>query len=182
MLRIPVDILKQYDTVLKNRAVPFYLRADYTKWLRYYLDFRGKYPLPDSRSEHVRLFIKKLREKNQSQKQQDQAAHALSLFFASEQQKTHDSSSQDQASLPAYSPQATTPHPNREPEAESAVSQREGASITRDGKQSLSERLHLPSESPATRSGTLSRRIFCKPITTSARSRYFWATATSGPR
>ena len=131
MLRIPVDILKQYDTVLKNRAIPLYLRADYTKWLRYYLDFRGKYPLPDSRSEHVRLFIKKLREKNQSQKQQDQAAHALSLFFASEQQKTHDSSSQDQASLPAYSPQATAPHPNREPEAESAVSQREGFALTR---------------------------------------------------
>ena len=77
MQSIPLDILKQYDTVLKEKAVPLYLRADFRKWLRYYLDFRARYKLPDSRSEQVRLFVEKLREKNQTSKQQEQAAKAV---------------------------------------------------------------------------------------------------------
>ena len=69
---------------MEKKAISTALRADYRKWLMYYLDFRVKYPPPDSRSEQVRLFIEKLRSKNQSQKQLGQAAHALSLFFASQ--------------------------------------------------------------------------------------------------
>jgi hypothetical protein len=62
MLSISPDILKQFDAVLEKKAVPFSIRADYREWLRYYLDFRAKYQLPDSRSEQVRLFVEKLRE------------------------------------------------------------------------------------------------------------------------
>ena len=62
---------------------------NYRKWLRYYLDFRGKYSIPDSKSEHVRLFIEKLRNKDQTPEQQKQAAHALSLFFESQLQKIY---------------------------------------------------------------------------------------------
>jgi integrase len=81
MKPIPADILLQYSAVLKKRSVPASRHADYRKWLLYYLDFRNKYPLPDSRSEHVRLFIEKLQDKRQAPEQQKQAAHALSLFF-----------------------------------------------------------------------------------------------------
>ena len=81
MQTIPDDIGEQYSAVLKKRTVPVSRHADYRKWLRYYLDFHSKYPLPDSRSEHVRLFIQKLREKKQTPEQQKQAAHALSLYF-----------------------------------------------------------------------------------------------------
>jgi hypothetical protein len=88
MQPIPGDILTQFETVLKKRAVPASRHADYRKWLRYYLDFRSKYTLPYSRSEHVRLFIEKLRKKNQTPEQQKQAAHALSLFFESENAET----------------------------------------------------------------------------------------------
>jgi len=84
MQTIPADILEQYLAVLKKRAVPVARYADYRKWLRYFLDFRSKYPLPDARSEQVHLFIQKLRKKNQSPEQQKQAAHALSLFFESQ--------------------------------------------------------------------------------------------------
>ncbi len=84
MLPIPNDILKPFDAIMEKSAISTALRADYRKWLMYYLDFRVKYPPPDSRSEQVRLFIEKLRSKNQSQKQLGQAAHALSLFFASQ--------------------------------------------------------------------------------------------------
>ncbi len=81
MQLIPSDIWEQYSAVLKKRAVPVTLHADYRKWLQYYLDFRGKYSLPDSKSEQVRLFVQKLREKKQTPEQQKQAAHALSLYF-----------------------------------------------------------------------------------------------------
>ena len=81
---IPADIQEKFLAVLKQRAVPLLRHADYMKWLRYFLDFRSKYPLPDSRSEQVRLFIQKLREKKQTNEQQKQAAHALSLYFESQ--------------------------------------------------------------------------------------------------
>ena len=89
MKMIPIDILERYSAVLKKRSVPVSSHADYRKWLRYFLDFRSKYPLPESRSEQVRLFIMKLREKNQSLKQQNQAAHALSLFYESQPRLKH---------------------------------------------------------------------------------------------
>ena len=81
MLLIPDDILTHFDAVLKKRAVPYSSHKEYKKWLRYYLDFCGKYPLPDSNSERVKLFIDKLRQKKQTPKQQEQAAHAVSLLF-----------------------------------------------------------------------------------------------------
>jgi integron integrase len=86
MLVIPSDILAKYEAVLIKRAVPSSRHSMYKKWLRYYLDFCGKYPVPESRSERVRLFIDKLREKKQAAEQQNQAAHAVSLYF--ETQKT----------------------------------------------------------------------------------------------
>jgi integron integrase len=85
---IPAEILERYSAVLKKRAVPVSLHAYYRKWLRYFLDFQNKYPLPDSRSEQVRLFILKLQEKKQGPEQQKQAAHALSLFFEMQKAKT----------------------------------------------------------------------------------------------
>jgi|GEM_PF-2765935 len=57
MQPIPSDILIHFEAVLKKRAVPVSRHADYRKRLRYYLDFRGKNTLPDSKSEHVRLFL-----------------------------------------------------------------------------------------------------------------------------
>ena len=82
MLPIPDEVLKPFDAILEEKAIPRVLQSEYRKWLRYYLDFRVKYPPPDSKSDHVRLFIEKLRSKNQSQDNQEQAATALSLFFA----------------------------------------------------------------------------------------------------
>jgi integron integrase len=87
MLPIPDDILRPFDAVMEERSVPRSLHGDYRKWLMYYLDFRIKYPPPDSKSEQVRLFIEKLRSEKQPQKHLNQAAHALSLFFASQSRK-----------------------------------------------------------------------------------------------
>lgn len=84
MLPIPDDILKPFDDIMDKKKISAAQRTDYRKWLMYYLDFRVKYPPPDSRSEQVRLFIEKLRSKGQAQKKLEHAADALSLFFASQ--------------------------------------------------------------------------------------------------
>jgi len=54
---IPHDTLAQFNAVLANKAVPPTSHDDYRKWLRYFLDYRLKYPPPEQRSEQVRLFI-----------------------------------------------------------------------------------------------------------------------------
>lgn len=63
MLPIPDEILKPFEAVMEQKPLLPALRPHYRKWLRYYLDFRVKYPTPDSKSDHVRLFIEKLRSK-----------------------------------------------------------------------------------------------------------------------
>jgi integron integrase len=82
MQPIPKDVLIQFDDILKHRNVPLAVHNDYRKWLRYFFDFCAKYQPPNSKSEQVRLFIEKLRSKNQTIKQQEQAARAVSLFFS----------------------------------------------------------------------------------------------------
>lgn len=87
MLPIPNEILKPFDAVMEQKPIPLALRPNYRKWLQYYLDFRNKYPPPDSKPEQVRLFIEKLRSKNQPQSSLNQAAHALSLLFEAQSRK-----------------------------------------------------------------------------------------------
>ena len=74
MKPIPQNILGGFNDLLKRRKVSPMLLADYRKWLLYFLDFRAKYPLPASPSDQVRLFANKLRSKNQTAGQVEQAA------------------------------------------------------------------------------------------------------------
>jgi len=78
----PTSPLSRFLCHLKQSRIPESNHAEYLQWLRYYLDFCYKYSPPDSKSERVRLFCDKLREKNQTTKQQYRAAHAVSLYFA----------------------------------------------------------------------------------------------------
>lgn len=57
MQPIPEDILSRFNTVMEQKSVPAGLRDEYRKWLKYYLDFRVKYPPPDKKSEQVRLLL-----------------------------------------------------------------------------------------------------------------------------
>ncbi len=85
MLPIPENVSAQFDEVLKQRAVNKSSHVYYKKWLRYFLDFLSKYPPPEAKSEQVRLFIEKLQSKKQTLQQCSQAAHAISLFFQSQE-------------------------------------------------------------------------------------------------
>ena len=81
MQPVPVPILKRFDAILEKRAVAPIQRVNFKKWLSYFLDFCTKYPVSEARPDQVRLFIDKLREQRQTLFQQNQAAHAVSLFF-----------------------------------------------------------------------------------------------------
>jgi integron integrase len=87
MLPIPENVASQFNEVLQQRAIQEPYRAYYIKWLRYFLDFYRKYQPPEAKSEQVRLFIEKLRSKKQTPQQCTQAAHAIFLFFESQQSK-----------------------------------------------------------------------------------------------
>jgi len=81
MKKVPYDIWSKYDAFLKAKVKDVSLHENLKKWLLYFWDFREKYQPPDSKSEQVRLYVEKLKEKRQSQAQQKQAAYAVSLYF-----------------------------------------------------------------------------------------------------
>jgi hypothetical protein len=82
MQKVPYDIWTRYDAFLTAKVKDVSHHENLKKWFLYFWDFRIKYHPPDSRSEQVRLFIEKLRQKGQSKVQQKQAAHAVLLYFA----------------------------------------------------------------------------------------------------
>ena len=60
MLNISDFILPHCEAILKKKIMDVSSHADFKNWLRYFLDFCNKYPVPNSRSEQVRLFTEKL--------------------------------------------------------------------------------------------------------------------------
>jgi integron integrase len=87
MLKIPDVVLDKYVAHLGTKKVPSARFAEYKKWLRYYLDFCDKYPVPSDKSERVRMFCEKLKAKKQSEGQRERAAHAISLYFAMQENR-----------------------------------------------------------------------------------------------
>jgi integron integrase len=80
MLNLPSALRTEFDACLRNAAIPKPAHGAYTKWLRYYLDFCRKYHFPHSEQESLPHFLHKLQEKKQTQAQQQQASHAVSLY------------------------------------------------------------------------------------------------------
>lgn len=81
MFLIPNEVFIGYVAHLNMRGIIAAHQGQYKKWLRYYLDFCDKYPVPAANSDRVRLFCEKLREKKQSEAQVEEAAQAISLYF-----------------------------------------------------------------------------------------------------
>ena len=81
MLLIPNSVFIRYVAHLSNQGVNETLHGEYKKWLRFYLDFCDKYPVPDEQSERMRLFMEKLQEKKQPAPQQKRAALAVAHYY-----------------------------------------------------------------------------------------------------
>jgi len=82
MIALPSIILERFDQVLRNKALPNNTRFVYTKWLRFYWDFCHKFQHIPLNANSLPLFLKKLQDKQQSKRHQQQAHQAVSLFYA----------------------------------------------------------------------------------------------------
>ncbi|MDX2440064.1 MAG: integron integrase [Desulfobacterales bacterium] len=83
MIQIDPQTTKKYKIVLINNHIPESDAHLYLKWLRYYLDFCQKYKYEKNNRASLPLFIEKLKSKGQNSDQQNQADHAIKLFFSS---------------------------------------------------------------------------------------------------
>ncbi len=88
MILIPKPVFAQYLNFLKVKNVPIGYHSEYVKWVRYFLDYCAKHVITRDKSERARLFLGKLREKNQTEEQCKRAAHAVSLYFALQRPET----------------------------------------------------------------------------------------------
>lgn len=81
MLTIPDKIHKSYSDILKKNKIPQKEFSYYLKWLRYYLDFSQKYSHSTAETSSLSHFIQKLKQKNQTERQIEQAKNAINLFY-----------------------------------------------------------------------------------------------------
>jgi hypothetical protein len=84
MLDIPSQLKNGYARLLTQRNIPSHSHNHYLRWLRFYLDFCNKYHHDTAHHCSATLFISKLKEKNQTPRQQEQASHAINLYYALE--------------------------------------------------------------------------------------------------
>ena len=109
MFPIPRHYLARFNTALLQSSVPVHFHVHYRKWLRYFLDFCRKYPPPDTKSDQIRVFTEKLRSKNQTPQQCSQAAHAISLYFTSQNRKDEREPAPSETPPPKFVPSANPP-------------------------------------------------------------------------
>lgn len=81
MLALPLDLTQKFQTLLAQAGVPINQRPYYHKWLRYYLYNCRKYHLEPSEKHHFPASDEKLRSKNQSEMQHQQARKAIALYY-----------------------------------------------------------------------------------------------------
>ena len=80
MKKVLSEIEKQFSNILEKKVHQKF-HSDYKKWLRLYIDFCGKYKYPDADHESLQSFLKKLKQKNQTEVQLKQANNAISLYY-----------------------------------------------------------------------------------------------------
>jgi hypothetical protein len=78
---IPAEIKIRYDAALFRENVRPPAHFYYRKWRKYYLGFSLKYHYEILDKESLPYFLKKLKDKNQTEQQQKQAFHAVSIFY-----------------------------------------------------------------------------------------------------
>ena len=81
MILLPPHLYNQYQVFCITSGIKDSERADYLKWLRYFLDFCEKYHVAGEETPRSELFLSKLQQKGQSAEKRQQAQHAVSLYF-----------------------------------------------------------------------------------------------------
>ncbi len=81
MRKIPAALNAQFGALLVKNKIPQKFHNHYLKWLRYYLDFCQRYRFSESNSRSLPNFIRKLKEKGQTDAQQKQANEAIHIYY-----------------------------------------------------------------------------------------------------
>ena len=71
----------QYQSALKANRIADWLIPHDVKWLRYFIDYTGKYGHEVQKLNLVDSFLEKLGSKDQSSGFQKQARHAVEIYF-----------------------------------------------------------------------------------------------------
>lgn len=81
MLAVPPELTCRYEARLAQQNILAGQRPHYHKWLRYYLDFCGKYSFPPTDRQSLPAFQQKLRAKHLPEPLCQQAGHAVALYW-----------------------------------------------------------------------------------------------------
>jgi hypothetical protein len=81
MKQIPSDLKYRYSSMLVQKGVHEKYHYYYGKWLLYCPDFCEKYRFNQLNKENLIHFIKKLKDKKQTDQQQKQAIRSISLYY-----------------------------------------------------------------------------------------------------
>lgn len=81
MVKIPDHLVGRYQAYCRGCGINDVDRADYLKWLRFFLDFCEKYQISGDTGTRIKRFLDKLQEKKQREDQRRRARHAVSLYF-----------------------------------------------------------------------------------------------------
>ncbi|MHC1742322.1 MAG: phage integrase N-terminal SAM-like domain-containing protein [Syntrophobacteraceae bacterium] len=81
MRPVPPEVQARYLAHLGQKSIPSSIHFHCIKWLRNYLDFCQKYHFPQAQASSLAPFLQKLQDKKQAPPQQQQARHAISLYY-----------------------------------------------------------------------------------------------------
>jgi hypothetical protein len=114
MIPVPLSVMNDYVAILRDREISSGHIEYYKKWLQYFYDFSARYLNTDDKAEKVKLFLEKLRSKQQTPAQCQQAAHAISLYFKMQSQCTPENMTDGKSALqqnPIKEQELSTPLP-----------------------------------------------------------------------
>jgi integron integrase len=140
MPNIPFKIVKSFQALLEQRAIPPAERAEYQKWLRFYLDFCDKYQFESASKDSFASFNEKLLEKWQSESQRRQAHDAIRVYFKMltlNADNTHANESKSPPSAPPNIPKIDS-KPNQTDHPDSS-----GAGAISQNQESLPTKQHV---------------------------------------
>jgi hypothetical protein len=80
MIKLPLEVLKEYQARLRALDVSSHESPHYVKWVRYFLDFEEKYGRNFEETKVVEGFIAKLASKGQSAGLRAQARRAVEIY------------------------------------------------------------------------------------------------------
>ena len=90
MKNVPAHIQAKFKATLTSKDISANQHGHFLKWLRFYLDFCGKYNFDPYDPKSLPHFIEKLQSKRQGTFQQQQATEAVRIFLAMSPPDTKD--------------------------------------------------------------------------------------------